>query len=481
LNLRIDAVLKYQTSFAAAQATVTGRVVNAAGEPFPFALVLVGITNRWMLTESDGVFRLQNVGQGEHRMTISHPGTEPRGFSLAVPEAESVVDLGTLQLSPGDAGVRRFSGRITDAANGQFLSTAVVRVFQQSALTTDSSGRYVLDLAPLQGDSTVPLTIARMGYARRDTTIALGPDLDVALDFELQPSPLTLAGILVEEIGGAATSPRIRGFFDRRRQGFGDFFTAEQIQQMGAQAVTDVVRRVPGVSILTPQNVTATSDNPGLQADWSDRVLMSFNRGGTGICEPAVYIDDALVRPRNIDQMLDPRRLAAMAVYKTANSVPLRYRGPGAECGALVLWTRQLTAEEASPFEVGLGMGGFTDRGGIGQDWIGGYVAIPIHRRADLYPGFFVFRNNLSGYRFRLAGRFKLLLSGPVGLHVGPGLYFENRRVGRGLETFYGVLVGVPVKVGSMRVTAEAQWIDLANTTRLDVGFQFGVAMLSGN
>ncbi|HEY6218462.1 MAG TPA: hypothetical protein VIV65_00310, partial [Gemmatimonadaceae bacterium] len=139
-------------------------------------------------------------------------------------------------------------------------------------------------------------------------------------------------------------SPALRGFEDRRREGFGHFLSEAELRKMDNRRVADVIMRFPGVAILRG----GTSD-PGKVYAGSSRKPVSPSKV-TGPCYAAVYVDGverkdmALVRgqlrqtPPNLND-INIDQLAAIEYYGGEATAPQGFHQNG--CGLLLLWTRE--------------------------------------------------------------------------------------------------------------------------------------------
>src|SRR2546423_15073573 len=103
--------------------------------------------------------------------------------------------IALLLLSALSAPTDTVSGKVTDAA-GQPIRFAIVEVAESGAqVTTDSSGRFRLLLAPGGGHYTI--IVRHYGFAPAVRDVAVGGGNPVALDFFLTPNPFSLEPVTV--------------------------------------------------------------------------------------------------------------------------------------------------------------------------------------------------------------------------------------------------------------------------------------------
>ena len=80
---------------------------------------------------------------------------------------------------------------------------------------------------------------------------------------------------------------------------------------------------------------------------FEDRTFMGGSGTGGLECNPAVFLDGALVRPGGTEhrqytpfnQIVDPDMVEAIEVYRRATEVPARFSGEWATCGVIAVWT----------------------------------------------------------------------------------------------------------------------------------------------
>ena len=115
------------------------------------------------------------------------------------------------------------------------------------------------------------------------------------------------------------------GFDDRRRNGAGQFFTANDIERFHPLELTDVLRHAPGVSLSV--------DN-----QHNVRIRM---RGDMESCTPAIFLDGKHLinwELRDLNGLVEPETVGAMEVY-TPGMTPVEFRTKQG-CGTILLWTR---------------------------------------------------------------------------------------------------------------------------------------------
>jgi len=196
---------------------------------------------------------------------------------------------------------------------------------------TSSAGRFTLRGIPF-GRHT--LRFERLGYVTRVDTVQAGPGLPMDIVLRLATSAIPLAPIEVTVRSGALE--RV-GFYERRDFELnGKYFTAEDIERLTPQTLTDLMYRVPSALVIHA--------GPG-------RTVLRFNRQvGMNVasrlpgCEPDVFLDGVLIQdqlsePRLLDfNRVAPTAVAGIEVYIGVNT-PLEYKRN--TCGSVLIWTKR--------------------------------------------------------------------------------------------------------------------------------------------
>lgn len=128
------------------------------------------------------------------RRSAAAPSTNPNPCALRL--ALSLSLLAALSAAP--VGAQLVRGTVVDASNGQPVALTAVSLLDRERdhvviAMSDSLGRYFLEV-PDSGEYM--LLAQRFGYMDMESPLlAISDDRDYALDLELRPAPLGLAGI----------------------------------------------------------------------------------------------------------------------------------------------------------------------------------------------------------------------------------------------------------------------------------------------
>jgi hypothetical protein len=115
------------------------------------------------------------------------------------------------------------------------------------------------------------------------------------------------------------------GFTQRSKSGFGYYLSPERLQNMHPNVVTDILRQVPGLRVISgPRGETVSSSRA------VGNGCVRYYLDGMSFLE---------VEPGEINHFLTGSEVVAVEVYQDANT-PAEYMRGGGSCTTIVLWTR---------------------------------------------------------------------------------------------------------------------------------------------
>lgn len=191
---------------------------------------------------------------------------------------------------------------------------------------SDSAGRFHL---PVPGDQEYRLRVRHVAYTSIDSDpVRVSSGETVRVEIRLAQARIPLEPLIVTV---RTTDPRTAEFHARRLAAMsGRFLTRSQIDRRSAARTTDLLRGMPGVTVVSVQTPGRTRV----------RYLIRM-RGADNRCDPAIYIDGLLIRQSQetpIDDLLQPSALEGVEVYTSTSSAPARYAIQGS-CGVVLFWT----------------------------------------------------------------------------------------------------------------------------------------------
>ena len=256
-----------------------------------------------------------------------------------VATAEVPVSLGdrdtelltrTLLLSPAAAGATAgkasLSGTVLLQGSSMGAGSRVELVGTQAVAMTNEKGEFTMTNLP---SGSHVLLARHLGYGAATTPVDLNSREPQKVTITLPRYVAVMDPVLVTARRNAALE-RV-GFVQRRKSaGSGYFLGPDQILAMRANRLTDILRRVPSLTVLS---------------NGFDEVVLS-SRGSSSIGGGAdcvqYFVDDApwlAIEPGDINTFVNGNEVVAVEVYQ-GPGVPAQYvRGMDA-CITIVLWTR---------------------------------------------------------------------------------------------------------------------------------------------
>jgi hypothetical protein len=230
------------------------------------------------------------------------------------------------------------AGVITrDVADGQppgaplrGVTVAVAGVERRAA--TDAGGRFVLGGLPV---GTREVVVRAAGFAPVAVQAELAAGDTTWIDFALAPTDVARASAAARDTAGADAG---LADFERRRAsggGGGVYITRARLQRFIGRRLSDVLRPIPGVMIVSVGGGTVAASRRGRTTALSNTVCyLQVFVGGVRVYAYDPASPDA---PPNLDQF-DPANLAGVEVYPGGARTPPELNATGAGCGTLVLW-----------------------------------------------------------------------------------------------------------------------------------------------
>ncbi|MGZ7032122.1 MAG: carboxypeptidase-like regulatory domain-containing protein, partial [Thermoanaerobaculia bacterium] len=147
-----------------------GRVARADGTPAPE--IPVGVGERYVMSEADGSFAIEDIETGDYVLRFGATGTQQKNVHAPAEDIRLVL-----------AGTRKITGRVTDSATGAPVEQFFVWVRGEKDQVPPESvasptGEFSID-AP---ETAVKLNVSASGYApAKDIAVAVSPAAPVAV------------------------------------------------------------------------------------------------------------------------------------------------------------------------------------------------------------------------------------------------------------------------------------------------------------
>lgn len=188
--------------------------------------------------------------------------------------------------------------------------------------TSDSTGRYQFASLPA---GLAKLTVRRIGFEPREYPVELALGRADSLNVVLTLLAMELPGVTTE--AAAMREVRLSHFYRHRKGGNGIYFDRAELEERKVQRLSDLMRRLPGIRIMTDRN---------------GRYVLRMGRSSGGRdCPPDFWVDGVRASFMQIDDV-PLTDVEALEIYRGPSALPpefnTRLGNPG--CGAIVIWTR---------------------------------------------------------------------------------------------------------------------------------------------
>jgi carboxypeptidase family protein len=202
-------------------------------------------------------------------------------------------------------------------------------------IRVDSAGSYRID-GLARGHYLV--TVRSIGYIARYDTVTIDSDDATLRDFVLTRFVAQLTPVVTKAARVNYISPMLRGFEDRRAEGFGHFIPEATLRTKDNERLSEIIAAyAPGLQIVRAgQHNYAASTRKG-----------SATALGKGPCYSTIYLDGVMLYDAGgSHSMLPPTmddfnvdQLGGVEFYGGEATAPAGYRS--SVCGLLLLWTRE--------------------------------------------------------------------------------------------------------------------------------------------
>ncbi len=237
----------------------------------------------------------------------------------------------------------RIVGRVIEAETEKPIAGADIyfrtpdNVYAGRAVT-DGLGRFEKIIHNREG---VKIRAVRLGYRQNLSPILYFDRRDFyQVEIRLDQEAVLLAPLEVIGRSGAIPSHFLDAYRDRLRTGNGYYITRADIERQHPGMVTDLLRAVPGVEVVSSGS--------------GERPVVQTVRGAARGCLMQVYVDGMLLNRRvrtmggstrtdifRIDDAVAPASVEGIEIYAGLSSIPPEFLTPDAPCGVIAIWTRR--------------------------------------------------------------------------------------------------------------------------------------------
>jgi len=239
---------------------------------------------------------------------------------LAVATTDSAGKPAPARIAKGSA---RVLGRVLNKAGAPVDGARVSLLGGGASTTTRATGDFVLDSLPA---GTQALAVRHLGYAPAEVPVELSSRAPARVTVQLGAYVPELAPVeVVSQIDQGLD--RV-GFTGRKRGAAGGYFiTPQMIDNRKATRFTDLLTSAPGVRV---------------QGSMGRMFITSARAVGRPGCV-TVYVDGSQwqqLEPGDLDSFVRPEEAAAIEVYPAGAATPVEFQTSGADCAAVVIWTK---------------------------------------------------------------------------------------------------------------------------------------------
>jgi hypothetical protein len=174
------------------------------------------------------------------------------------------------------------------------------------------------------------LIVKRVGYRPTSGVVEVPAADTLRLSYTLEPVPVSLPTVTVAE---KPFSLRTSEFLARKKAGFGEFMTQEQIEAKNTVYATELFRSFRSIDV-SPNRMSAMTE-------WYALSRREGANPALGACPMAVFLDNVpLQTPFNLDLLPSPKDIGGIEVYAGPSTIPPAYKGFDRSCGVILVWTR---------------------------------------------------------------------------------------------------------------------------------------------
>lgn len=209
-------------------------------------------------------------------------------------------------------------GVVRDTARAPIAAATVM--VAQAATISDSAGHFSLLGLPA---GKVTVKVRRLGYGPASMVLELAAGGRDSMVVTLIALPVELPGLTTS--ADSRLRVHLADFYRHREGGMGRYYDRAQITAMRISALSDVMRRLPGVRVSPDRN---------------GRYSIRMGRS-TRNCQPDFWVDNVRANLLNVDDV-PVTDIEAIEVYNGPGGLPPEYnsRFGNPSCGAVIIWTR---------------------------------------------------------------------------------------------------------------------------------------------
>ena len=223
------------------------------------------------------------------------------------------------------------SGTVSDASGRPIPDAYIFDRANVRTVVSDGMGAFQLSASPVGG--IIPLSLRRRGYIARDTVLEPGSKNAFALRATLEAARgRDSLNADDARIGYFETLDR-NGFYRRRSLApSGIFVTAEEIARTNPLRLTELLRDLPNIEVISPQGLSGDEDYPASQESGCALTLVVDGKA-------ADYRKLSAESTPSFAALVPPDIVVGLEAYPVASGIPEPFARDGVTCGVIAVWT----------------------------------------------------------------------------------------------------------------------------------------------
>ena len=211
-------------------------------------------------------------------------------------------------------------GVVKDSAGAAIADVEVLAIRAGISTRSDGAGRFLLSSL---ARGPTDLSVRRIAYAPVVVSVDVPETDTVDIEIRLGSASQSLPAVIVK--GRADRKRALEEFESRRKSGVGHFITRADIEKRHPLLLSDMVRSIPGATIVLVEN---------------GRPALRFARAQSG-CPPQYFVDGIRVTGFNIDDV-QPGDVEGVELYAGPAGLPPEFNQlyGTTVCGTVAIWTR---------------------------------------------------------------------------------------------------------------------------------------------
>lgn len=281
-------------------------------------------------TDVYGAFRLCGL-PNSMRATLQarRAGAVTAEIPISLGDEESELFARTLLLSPADSGSKTgnavVSGRVVLEGAPSNAGSRVEVVGTDVVALTNEKGEFMIRNLP---SGTHVLLARHLGFGAETVPVDLSSREPKRVMIKL-PKFVAMIDPVVVKARRVASLDKV-GFSQRQKSGQGYYLGPDQLQGMHPNALTDILRRVPGLRVSYGPTGDVVTSSRGVTSLSGDNGCVQY------------YVDDMpwqSAMPGDINNFVNANEVVGVEVY-AGPGAPAQYSRGMQDCTTVVLWTK---------------------------------------------------------------------------------------------------------------------------------------------